>query len=247
MKLNEIFTQLSYGEFSQLSIGGGAAGEISEANQARVIAHINLGLTALYSRFLLKQRSVKLSLQADRLVYPLTRAYAASNEDSEEPVKYLWDSSLDPFLGDVLKVEEVTTAYGIALPLNSRGKLTLTTPTLNSLAFPQAMVEQSPDLPEELKTTWVKVLYRANHPIIDPYAGTFDPESYEVELPYSHLTALLYFVASRVHNPIGMINEFHSGNSYAAKFEAECQRLELSNVRIDEVDQESKLERNGWV
>ena len=246
MKLSEIFSQLSYGEFSQLSIGSGSMGEISEANQARVVAHINLGLSSLYTRFLLKQRSVKLALQVDRLVYPLTRAYAASNDESSEPVKYLWDSSLDPFLGDVLKIEEVKTAYGIEMPLNSRGKLTLTTPTLNSLAFPQAIVEQSPELPEELKTTWVNVFYRASHPIIDPFVGTFDPEVYEVELPYSHLTALLYFVASRVHNPIGMINEFHSGNSYAAKYEAECQRLELTNIRIDEIDQESKLVRNGW-
>lgn len=246
MKLIEIFQHLATGELSQLSIGGGTSGEINEKNHDRIVAHLNLGLTALYTRFLLKERKVRVSLQADRLVYPLVRKYAASNTESTEPVKFLWDSLSDPFLDDVLKIEQVYTAYGIEMPLNARTRYSLTTPVMNRLAFPKEIVEFSPELPEELKTTWVMVNYRACHPIIDTMAATFDPETYEVELPYSHLMALLYFVASRLHNPIGMINEFHSGNSYAAKYEAECQRLELANIRIDPIDQESKLERNGW-
>ena len=247
MKLTEIFYHLATGELSQLSIGGGTSGEISEKNHDRIVAHINMGLTALYTRFLLKERTIRVSLQEGRLVYPLVRKYAASNTESTEPVKFLWDSLSDPFLDDVLKIERVDTAYGIEMPLNARGKYSLTTPAMNRLAFPQEIVELSPDLPEELKTTWVMVHYRASHPSIDTLAGTFDPETYDVELPSSHLMALLYFVASRLHNPIGMINEFHSGNSYAAKYEAECQRLELANVRIDTVSQDNKLDRNGWV
>lgn len=246
MKLTEIFYHLSTGELSQLSIGGGTSGEISATNQDRIVAHLNLGLTALYTRFLLKERKVRVSLQADRLVYPLARKYAASNDASTEPVKFLWDTSSDPFLDDVLKIEQVFTAYGIEMPLNARTQYSLTTPSMATLGVPQEIAELAPDLPEELKTTWVMVNYRASHPIIDTLSATFDPETYDVELPYSHLMALLYFVASRLHNPIGMINEFHSGNSYAAKYEAECQRLELANVRIDTISQDNKLERNGW-
>ena len=246
MKLSEIFAHLSSGELSQLSIGGGTSGEISEINQGRVVSHLNLGLMALYTRFLLKERRVRVALQPDRLIYPLSRLYAASNTASLEPVKFIWDNSTDPFLDDVLKIEQVFSAAGSEMPLNGRTQYTLTTPTSSSLSVPQEIVDQSPELPECLKTTWIMVAYRASHPIIDTQAGTYDPESYEVELPYSHLMALLYFVASRTHNPIGMINEFHSGNSYAAKYEAECQRLELANVRIDSISQENKLERNGW-
>ena len=246
MKLSEIFAHLSSGELSQLNIGGGVSGEINETNQGHIVSHLNLGLTTLYTRFLLKERRVRVALQTERLVYPLARMYAASNTRSAEPVKFIWDSATDPFLDDVLKIEQVFTASGYELPLNSRTQYTLTTPTSSSLSVPQEIIDQAPDLPECLKTTWVMVAYRANHPIIDPLAGGYDPERYEVELPYSHLMALLYFVASRIHNPIGMVNEFHSGNSYAAKFEAECQRLELANVRIDSISQENKLERNGW-
>ena len=51
MKLKEVFDQLTYGELSQLSIGGQAQGEITEENYARVVAHVNLGLSAIYKRF----------------------------------------------------------------------------------------------------------------------------------------------------------------------------------------------------
>ena len=69
----------------------------------------------------------------------------------------------------------------------------------------------------------------------------------EIELPYSHLEALLYFIASRVHNPIGMANEFHAGNSWAAKYEHECVRLEQLNLRVDQGEDNTNFCRNGWI
>jgi len=68
-----------------------------------------------------------------------------------------------------------------------------------------------------------------------------------VQLPDSHLEALLFFVASRVNNPIGMTNEFNAGNSYAAKFEAACQALEEQGLQVDQDSQNTRLHRGGWV
>ena len=44
-----------------------------------------------------------------------------------------------------------------------------------------------------------------------------------------------------------MANEFHAGNSYYAKYEAECMRLENENLDTDQGGQYNRLYVNGWV
>ena len=247
MKLSEIFSQLTYGELSQISLGGGEQGEINESNYDRVLSHVNLGLTALYKRFPLKQGRLTIQLQQGRFSYPLSKAYAVSNATSLEPVKYILDSEV-PFIEDIHKVESVFTDKGWELGLNDESDpYAIATPSAQVLRIPASIVANSTDLPEPLKTATLEVVYRANHPTISQDSVGFDPISYEVELPYSHLEPLLLFVASRVNNPIGMTNEFHAGNSYAAKYEQACQQLEQFNLKVDQGSQNTRLQRNGWV
>lgn len=248
MKLQEIFDQLTHGELSQLSLGGGADGQINTANYAKVLSHINLGLTALYKRFPLKEGRLILALQEGRVTYPLTSAYATATLGSIEPVRYIQDSQSAPFQDDIHKIERVYTAAGKELGLNDEADpYACFTPSAAVLRVPAAIVTSSVDLPDELRTATLEVVYRANHPLLVLEDGYFFPAEIEVELPYSHLEPLLYFVASRVHNPIGMTNEFHAGNSYAAKYEMACQQLEQFNLRVDQGMQNTRLRRNGWV
>lgn len=214
MKLSEIFKQLSLGELSQLAIGNDGIGEIKEEDYEKVIAHINLGLTALYTRFNLKEGEEVIPLVEGTYVYTLT------SQDS-------------------LKVERVYDAAGKEWALNDEGNS-------NACRALSPTVLRIP--PELLKTSeFVRVGYRANHPLIVTDYGYIDPTTTEVELPFPYLQALLYFVASRCHNPVGMANEFHAGNSYSAKYEAECIRLELENLEIDQGGQYDRLYSNGWV
>ena len=248
MKLTEIFSHLTYGELSQLSIGGSEAGVIDETNYARVISHINLGLTALYKRFPLKEGRITLGLSLGRMTYPLTTDYAVSNTKSKQLVKYIQDSTAESFTNDILKVEGVYTANDYEFGLNDLADpYAIMTPSPTVIRVPPMVVAQSSDLPEELKTATLLVTYRANHPIIVADFGWFDPETYEVELPYTHLEPLLFFVASRVNNPIGMVNEFNAGNNYAAKYEHSCQLLEALNLKVDQGSQADKLHDRGWV
>lgn len=222
MKLQEVFEQLTVGEFSQLAIGGGAVGEISEDDQIKVVPHINLALSDLYKRFTLKE---------GREVIPLVSG------------TYLYT----PEAKDLLKIERVLTADGDDLNLNDESDpLALATPTLKTLRVPKDIVEQSTSLDDWLKTDSVEVVYRADHPRILTSGFTYLP-NVELELPYSHLYALLLFVASRVHNPVGMTNEFHMGNNYYAKYMAACADLELQNLEIDQVGTNQRLRRGGWV
>lgn len=236
MRLQDIFDQLSSGEFSQLSIGGAAQGVIDETNYAKVLGHINLGLVALYRRFNLKEGRLVLRLQADQTTYKLNSAYAVNARRSVEPVRYIIDTVDEPFSDDIIKVEKVLDEQDVSLPLNDAGDpLSVTTPSTKTLF-----------VPEDIDLQDLTVVYRAMHPKITVGLGYFDPTRVEVQLPDTHLAALLYYVASRVNNPIGMVNEFHAGNTYAAKYEAECAELEGKGLQVDLTPTNTRAQRNGW-
>jgi len=222
MKLSEIFDQLSYGELAQISMGGVGDSGINESNWERILASVNLGLTELHSRFLLKEGTVIVPLVSGTSTYVMNGAAIPQ--------------------GDLLKIERVYDAEGVELPLNAGGNsydplyIGCKTPNYNTLVVPPA-VTAGP----------LTVVYRARHPTIVKELGYFAADQVEVELPESHLNALLMFVASRIMNPIGMNQEFHEGNNYAAKFEQACLLLEQHNLRVDVVEENSRLYRNGWV
>ena len=246
MKLIEIFNQLTYGELAQLNIGGVENGEINENNYDAILAHINLGLSALYKRFPLKEGRLTLALQPTRFTYPLTTAYAQSNTKSTEPVKYIQDTA-DPFDGFLHKVEQVFTSAGHELGLNDAGnEYAVATPSANVLRVPEAIVTGT-GVPDYLKTSALTVVYRANHPMISQNARGFNPETYEVGLPYSHLDALLLYVASRVHTPLGGSQFYNAGDSYASRYEMACQQIEQQNLRVDQGAQYDRIQRGGWV
>ena len=248
MKLSEVFKQLSYGELSQLNIGGSGSGEINDADYDRLVAAINLGLTALHTRFPLCKKQLELQLVSGQGLYYLNRAYAVSNEESTEDPKYILDSNDNPFMDDLLKVVDVTTAEGVRLELNRRGsEWSLHTPTLVSLQVPEGMHTPTSSTPTEYVTGSLLVDYQANHLYLPAGVGEYRADTVELALPYPYLEALLYYVASRMHNPVGMVNEFHMGNSYSAKYEMACQLLERHNVSVDQVGVTTKFSDRGWV
>lgn len=240
MTLQEIFDQLTYGELSQLSIGGGEAGAITPANYGKIVAHVNLGLTALYKRFPLKENQVTIGLSKGVLVYSLDSNgdvnFVKGGEDGED------------FSDDILKIERVVTSLDADLPLNDGANpLSCFTPNATVLRVPALIVDKSPTLADEYKTDTLKIVYRANHPRIIK-TTVFNPNSVVVELPPSHLEPLLLYVASRVHTPMGA-GQFEglAGNNYYTKYEASCQAIEISNLKVDQDSQSTRLRDNGWV
>ncbi|TNE95309.1 MAG: hypothetical protein EP328_10090, partial [Gammaproteobacteria bacterium] len=215
MTLEEVFEQLSAGELAQVFLAEGGTGEVPKEKRLQVLAHIKLGLTALHKRFLLREGTITIGLVEGQQKYVIDKLYAASNTKSTAPVKYIQDSA-DPYLSDLLKIERVYAEDGTELSLNVVDDPdSAFTPNFKTLV-----------LPEDLEGTTVKVVYRADHPVIDPILAKAVPFKVEIELPPGHLEPLLYFVASRVMNPIGMTNDFHDGNNFAAKYEMACQQLE---------------------
>jgi hypothetical protein len=248
MTLQELFDQFSYGELSQLSIGGQPAGTINYLNWANLIPHINLGLTTLYKRFELKKSELLVQLVAGRTSYRLHSDFSIlSFRGGSSVVRYIVDTRAARFADDILKIEQVLTDDGVAFKLNdANDEFSLSTTSMTTLALPQTVADQSSEIPVDLLTENLKVVYRADHPKLI-MRDDLDPERTYLELPYSHLEALLWFVASRIHNPIGMGQEFNAGNTYYAKFEAECQRLQNEGLEIDQGAQSTRLSQKGWV
>lgn len=237
MKLEEIFKSLTSGELSQVELGGGENGAIAEDKYETVLNHINLGLAALFTRFSLKEGLLELTLVPGQRDYWLHSTH--STYSTKRPVGERYITTR--FLDDLLKVERLLTDDGVTMPLNVEGnRYSVSTPQMDRLRLPR-------ELGDRYQTEGLEVYYRARHPLLVTQAGYIDPARVEVELPYSHLQALLYFVASRVHNPIGMGQEFNAGNNWAARYEQECAFLEREGVEIDGSLEDDKLRRNGWV
>lgn len=249
MKLSEIFSQLNSGELSQVGIGGGKSGAIAEKDYHAILNHVNLGLADLFTRFTIRQGQLILALQPGKASYSLTAPYAVTNRRSQEAVRYILDSSEEPFRDDVAKIERVLTDAGDEMVLNvGTNSESIITPSATVLRLPRIMVNPPlTGLPDHLKTSRLEVFYRAVHPAIVKSLGPFDPTRVEVDIPRVYLQALLYFVAARVHAPMGMNQEFYSGSVFSMKYEQECARLVNANLQIDQQRQNTRLERNGWV
>jgi len=245
MNLNDVFTQLTYGELSKVFIGGlDERTGILEIDREQIISHVQLGLTDLYRRFRLLQGQMTLTLQPDTTDYMITKDFIASNTDSTEAVKYLTDDPIFPYEDNLLKIVEVKDDLLNPIRLN----------WANDSCSVFSRSEKHLYVPEVITTldyrdpviTELKLIYLANHPKIDCSLGTYSPELVELYLPDAYMTALLYYITSRYMNPIGMANEFHAGNSYYAKYEGECARLEQQNLQYDNADLVTPFERDGW-
>lgn len=255
MQLQEVLDHLSNGELSQISIGKQDAGVINDLNREKIVSTINLALTAIHKRFNLREDRLTIHLNPGTAIYKLDKTKVGKVEAVRD-LKYLEQEKLFALKGTLLKVLRVTNSQGRELNLNDLSDpFTLRTPRFDMLEVPEAMVKKWPNLPEYLKTETLEVFYRANHPKLGKWEnGSFangdgytegDMDLITVDIPEAYLEPLLLWVASRFHNPIGMSNEFHAGNSYAAKYEQACARLEEQGLEIDELSQPGFRTR-GW-
>jgi hypothetical protein len=239
MTLEDIYEQLSVGELRLLFIGegGDSFNGVPPSKYAELLPSVKLGLSDLHKRFLLRERTFTLQMVEGKVSYHIDIKYAESNTSSSEPVKWITDAS-DPFEADLLRIERVYAEDGTELTLNLLGDAdALRTPAYNYLV-----------VPDTLETQVLTVVYRADHPAINKYIANAAPSQVPIELPTSHLNALLMFVGSRIMNPTGMSGTFHEGNNYAMKYEAECALLTELGVGIgNQTMENTRFTTNGWV
>lgn len=232
MRLTDLIDSLNFGELSQLRFGQETEEGITAGNIHRLVPHINMGLSALHSRFRLRVGQRRVALEYGRESYPLTSAEGQGRVLQVERV--LWPEGLDSAPGFRVTPD---------LPLDDEGHpLSIYRATPTTLRVPLVM--------QDMGVTQLEVTVREDHPALVWEEGFFYPEEIEIDLPPNYLEPLTYFVASRLINPIGVgmpNTEFHEGNNYAAKYEQACQRLEYGGYKVQGEAEDTRFQRHGWV
>ena len=210
MKLVQILNQLSHGELAQYYEGGDGYNGIHDDRFNKVIPHINLALSALYTRFPLKMEEVVIQ-QADQIqTYYLDSKYAVTNKLSTEELRYIIDSLYHPFVDNVLKIERVFNEQGRELFLNDADEYwSVHTPTYNSIQIPY------PDLANQLIVT-----YRAGPKQIP--IEELQPEFYDVDLPADLLEHLLLYVGGRMTAIRDSSEGDYTSQNYFKRYEEAC-------------------------
>ena len=151
MKVSDVFTELVHGELSAHAVA--MTGGISDTDAPKVISYINSGLLALYTRYPLLTKELRLRQYSYITSYKLCIEHARTNTASNT-VKYIIDSTVAPFTGDVIRVEEVADEVGDVLEINSSDydKVVLL-PSMDTL-----------EIPNPTDTNVLFVVYRAKHP-----------------------------------------------------------------------------------
>lgn len=217
MTLQDVFDQLSFGELRTVFLGDITDGEPLDEDRRAA---------------LISHVSMGLTVLDTRF---MLKEKVHNLHILEGTVNYRLD------LPDLLRIEAVRDLENNEYLLNEPGNPeSLHTPNYRTLTVP-------PTATEQLKSPSLLVYYKAMHPKLKGHVQYLPPSNVELDLPPTHLYALTLFIASRVMNPIGMDQEFHAGNNYAAKFEAECQRLEMSGHQVDKLETTDRFTVGGWV
>jgi hypothetical protein len=239
MMLLDLFKDLTYGELSQLKVGnlipGEHESEVDPTRYAQVLTWVNLGLTAIYTRFLLSRKEIVIQQYEAIPTYILLSDFAISNVASSEDPKYIVDTALDPFQDDVLHIEEVYDEEDEKLFLNDVTEETsLFTPDYRSIKVPD---------PDDAVT--MTVHYRAAHPLIE-YVYGMDPSIIEIMLPIALHEAFLNYIGSRAYAALGG-DQGVEGNDYYQKFENSCNNIERFGLEIQPEPGSWRFDARGWV
>lgn len=254
ISLEDVFDALKYGELSQLSIGGQDQGDVNEHNWKQIVNSVQLGLGALYRRFNLHSGTALLHPVEGQYVYHMTRD-RFRNSPSFDPVRNPFEHGPVKFNDSLIEITNMKAVSGLTFPINITGDITsIGIKDVRVISLPDKFFDH--DFANTMQLTAGRVIeisYKGGHPKLFLRAELdstgFDGMDFRqkmLELPEIYLEALLYFVAARFHNPIGMQNEFHSGNAYAQKYEMLCAQLEMHNHQNDEVRYNTNFQRNGF-
>lgn len=238
ISLQDIFHDLTTGEFAQLSVGGKKKGSIEPDDYPTLIPHINLAMIDLYTKFNLRQRELQIDLIDWMSMYKLHSDYAYSSpvEPPDGYPKYISDTPESPFTDDIIRIDEVFNEDGSHVALNQpEVEGGVFTPRYNVLQVPQAIGGAT-----------IFLNYRARPDLI-PIDVT-DPSQVEIELPMSHRSALLFYVASRVFTSVTGQDTSAIGNEYRVKYFEEVNQITQLNLNLEDSTQlNRRIYNRGWV
>lgn len=237
MNFSELLQKLSYGPLAELAIGGTGSGTVPSENIPKLAHHTNNALIALHTRFPLRLKVLDLETVDGIYEYFLRRQFATSS-GSTEINKYIKDSMLAPFTGDLLKINSISDANGCSLPLNQKGnELSWFTSGYDSLRMFYPVTG-----------TVYKIEYRARHLALSVNPDNAEQESFQLSIPPELEPALVAHIASGVYGSMSMEGALAKSQNFMATYENEVAIQENVNTWDQHHTAENAaFERGGWV
>lgn len=244
IKMQEVIDLLTDCELGNLVYVDADTKKINQDTLPKLIRSINNGVLDLHKRFMLKEGSITIDLDPAIHRYYLRAMYQLDNGKPKAGlVQYIraGDDKLSPQA--ILKVERVLDHNGVELEINEIGShYGVMTPAVDILQVPDKVLV-------ECKVPYLELKFRMAPK--KPVVCLDDMEEWcclDVDIPYTHLQALIWYVASRSHTSIGFAeNTTNESNNYSNKYEMECANLDSQNYRVDQQGQNDRLVRGGWV
>lgn len=236
MLVSDLFTMLSYGELSNLALSGSGSGTINVGSQPKIINYANEALLRLYSRFLLKENDVLVQLFEHITFYHLLPKFALSyvptGSADDEPIRYLLDSSGEPFNEEVLKILTVYDKFGERLPLNDEEKC-------NSVFTPQAKLLQ---VPNPVAENFLSVRYQQRHTKLQ---GDL---SQEILCPEVLLKAFTSHIAYQVFSHMNTAESNAKAQEFNAAYESLCNEVTDRDLVSSSISQSNtRFSKGGWI
>lgn len=184
-----------------------------------IINALNLELTQLYSRFPVLEKDVAFRRFPEISLYHLTRRYCRSNDESKELYKYILDTKDNPFLGDVLKIENAYTESGQHIVLNDNNNpRAWFTPSFDTIQIPNTT---------DIDTRIAIIGYKAKPERIDPNTTDFEKDIY---IPSYLEEPMIYGITMRVAERLPTQTGMQVVQMAQAKYKELCDNVDTLNL-----------------
>lgn len=184
-----------------------------------IINALNLELTQLYSRYPVLEKDVAFRRFPEISIYHLTRRYCRSNDESKELYKYILDTKDNPFLGDVLKIENAYTESGQHIVLNDNNNpRAWFTPSFDTIQIPNTT---------DIDTRIAIIGYKAKPEHIDPNTTDFEKDIY---IPSYLEEPMIYGITMRVAERLPTQTGMQVVQMAQAKYKELCDNVDTLNL-----------------
>ena len=184
-----------------------------------IINALNLELTQLYSRYPVLEKDVAFRRFPEISMYHLTRRYCRSNDESKELYKYILDTHDNPFLGDVLKIENAYTESGQHIVLNDNNNpRAWFTPSFDTIQIPNTT---------DIDTRIAIIGYKAKPEHIDPNTTDFEKDIY---IPSYLEEPMIYGITMRVAERLPTQTGMQVVQMAQAKYKELCDNVDTLNL-----------------
>lgn len=184
-----------------------------------IINALNLELTQLYSRYPVLEKDVAFRRFPEISIYHLTRRYCRSNDESNELYKYILDTKDNPFLGDILKIENAYTESGQHIVLNDNNNpRSWFTPSFDTIQIPNTT---------DIDTRIAVIGYKAKPEHIDPNTTDFEKDIY---IPSYLEEPMIYGITMRVAERLPTQTGMQVVQMAQAKYKELCDNVDTLNL-----------------